>query len=158
MRRAFLSCTTVALMFVSGCTTSETIQTSKDTAIVQTSAAPICGGRGAARVAYKQAAVSTIRAGYDSFIIVGGSAQNNVRAIQTPGRYQTYGQMNPYGGFSATTTYQPGAMIVAGSHDQSFGVKMFKAGDAGASNAISAREVLGPEWAKIVKNGVNVCS
>lgn len=143
---------------LAGCTSSETIRTSKDTAIVQTSAAPICGGTGAARTAYKQAAISTIQAGYDSFIIVNGASSNNVRSMQMPGSYHTYGNVSSSGNFSANTTYSPGPIITAGTHDQSFAVKMFKSGEPGAGSAISARDVLGPEWAKIAKNGIRTCS
>lgn len=147
-----------ALAALAGCTSSETIQTSRDTALVQTSAAPICGGNGAARTAYKQAAIATIKAGYDSFIIMGGAASNNVRTVQMPGTYHTYGSMNSYGGFSADTTYSPGAVITAGSHDQSFQVKMFRRGQPGASDAIDAKNVLGKDWQKTVTNGIHTCS
>jgi hypothetical protein len=146
-----------AAVVAASCTTSETVQTSKSTAIVQTSAAPICGGQGAARTAYKQAAIATLKAGYDSFIIMSGEAANNVRMVQMPGSYNTYGNMNRYGGFSATTTYSPGPVMAAGTHNQSFGVKMFKNGEPGSSEAISARDALGPDWQKILKNGIHTC-
>lgn len=148
-------------LLLSSCVQSSTMRVSKNQIIIQTSAEPMCGSVGAARAAQKQAAVETIRAGYDRYVITSAAAANNVTATQMPGRYQTYGTVNSYGGFgtvNATTTYTPGPMIYGGSHDQSIGVVMFKNGETGSDQAISAREVLGPKWAVIVKDGVNLCN
>jgi hypothetical protein len=35
---------------------------------------------------------------------------------------------------------------------------MFNEGDAGYENALDARTILGPEWQKVVAEGVNTCS
>ena len=77
-------------------------------------------------------------------------------AIQLPGSYNTTAT---YGGgfYRGRTTYEPGATIVSGSHDQGLAVAMFRDGDTGAQQAISAREMLGPEWAEKVKTGVRTC-
>lgn len=124
--------------------------------MIKTSAAPICGSGGAIRVAQQMAAISTIKAGYDRYIIVGGETQNNVRVTQTPGSYMTTGSVmgNTY---QSTTTYQPGPMIVHGSHDQGFQIVMFKDGDPQGNQAIPARDVLGPDWADKVKSGKVTC-
>ncbi len=107
-------------------------------------------------MAEKQAAVETLRAGYDRYIIVGAASANNVVETQMPGTYQTTATV--YGNtVSARTTYMPGGSVVSGSHDQSFAIKMFREGDAGFDRAIPARDVLGPEWAKTVKEGVHTC-
>jgi hypothetical protein len=70
-----------------------------------------------------------------------------------PGTYNTTisGTGSMYQG---TTTYTPGPTIVAGSHDQGLGVIMFREGDSGSQQALSAREILGPNWQEKVKNGV----
>jgi hypothetical protein len=52
-----------SILALSACAGTNTIRTSQNTAIVQASAAPVCGGIGAARVAQKQAAIETIKAG-----------------------------------------------------------------------------------------------
>jgi hypothetical protein len=150
----------IALLLTS-CVQSSAIRVSKNQMIIQTSAEPMCGSVGAAKAAQKQAAVETIKAGYDRYIITSAAAANNVTASQMPGHYNTYGTVNSYGGFgtvNATTTYTPGPIIYGGSHDQSIGVVMFKEGEPGSDQAISAREVLGPKWAVIVKDGVNLCN
>lgn len=151
----------IAGVALAGCTSSSAVRTSQNTAIIQTSAEPMCGSVGAARAAGKQAAIETIKAGYDRYIITGAASDSSVGVTQLPGHYNTYGTANMYGNygtFTATSVYQPGPTIVTGSYDQSFAIRMFKNGEAGAEQAISAREALGPDWAKIVKNGVRLCS
>jgi hypothetical protein len=160
MLKATIVVVSVSVALV-GCTRSSAVRTSQNTAIIQTSAAPICGGTGAARVAQKQAAIETIKAGYDRYIITNGASENNVGVTQLPGQYNTYGTANVYGNygtFNATTTYQPGPTIVHGTHDQAFAIRMFRDGEPGAGQALSAKETLGPKWEAIVKDGVNVCS
>lgn len=150
-----------ASLALAGCTNSSAVRTSQNTAIIQTSAEPMCGSTGAARVAAKQAAIETIKAGYDRYIITGAASDSSVGVTQLPGQYHTYGTANVYGNygtFNATSVYHPGPTIVTGSYDQSFAIRMFKDGEAGASQAISAREALGPEWEKIVKDGVRMCT
>jgi hypothetical protein len=78
---------------LAGCASSQAIRTSANTMFISTSAAPVCGGQGALRVAQQQAAIATLRAGYDRYIITGGQAQNEVafvlcdpdRPIEPPG-------------------------------------------------------------------------
>jgi len=148
MRRLAL----VAALLAAGCTSSNTIQTSADTMIIQTRAAPVCGGSGAARAAQRQAAIQTIKAGYDRYIIYDAASYSNVATRQMPGTYHTMGSV--YGrNLMATTTYTPGPTIVSGSHRQSFAIKMFREGDPGAGRALSARSILGPEWEKAVEAG-----
>jgi len=147
----------LALIFaLAACTRGAAVRTSANTMVVQTGAAPVCGGTGALRVAQKMAAIETIRAGYDRYIITGGQAQNNVTVSQMPGSYNTVGSYG-YGSYSATTTYQPGPTVVAGSHDQGLAIVMFREGEPGAQQAISARAVLGADWQEQVQNGVRTC-
>lgn len=142
----------LSLMALAACTSSNTVRTSANTAIVQTRAAPICGGTGAARVAEKQAAIETIKAGFDRYIIVDARSANNVQVTQMPGTFQTTGTLS--GGFySGTTTYKPGMSIVHGRHEQAFAIRMFRNGEPGAGQAIPARDVLGPKWQELVKAG-----
>ena len=142
----------ISALALAGCAGTNTIQTSTDTMIVQTRAAPICGGEGAARTAQRQAAINTIKSGYDRYIIYDAAASSNISTSQMPGTYNT---MGTYGGgwMHATTTYTPGPTIVSGSHRQSFAVKMFRDGDPGASRALSARAILGPKWQEAIKAG-----
>ncbi|MBB3963529.1 hypothetical protein [Rhizobium metallidurans] len=160
MHKTTIAASALAVL-LSSCVQSSTMRVSRNQMIIQTSAEPMCGSVGAAKAAQKQAAVETIKAGYDRYIITSAAAANNVTATQMPGNYDTYGTINSYGGYgtvNATTTYTPGPIIYGGSHDQSIGIVMFKDGEPGSSQAISARDVLGPKWAAIVKDGVNLCN
>lgn len=143
---------------LAACAGTSTIRTSSDTAIVQASAAPICRGTGAAKVAQKQAAIETIKAGYDRYMIVDAASANNVQVTETAGSYRTTGTIN--GSYvNATTTYQPGMPIIHGTHDQAFAIKMFRDSDPGSGRAISARETLGPKWPELVKAGtIRTCT
>jgi hypothetical protein len=154
MKKAFLGLGFA--LAVAGCASGQAVRTSANTMIIQTGAAPICGGSGALRVAQQLAAIETVRAGYDRYIITGGQAQNNVVVAQAPGTYNT--TMSGSNGFyHGTTTYTPGPAIVAGSHDQGLAVAMFREGEPGAEQAIPARDTLGPDWQEKVKNGVRTC-
>jgi len=80
----------LALALVLGaCARGAAVRTSANTMIGQTSAAAVCGGQGALAASQRLAAIETIRAGYDRYIITGGEAQNNVRVSQMPGTYNT---------------------------------------------------------------------
>ena len=143
---------------VAACAGSSAIRTSADTAIITTSAAPICRSTGAAKVAQKQAAIETIKAGYDRYMIVDAASADNVRVAQMPGSYHTSGTVSG-GYFNGTTTYRLGATIVYGTYDQAFAVRMFHDGDPGSGRAVSAREMLGPKWRELVKAGaVRTCT
>jgi hypothetical protein len=90
------------------------------------------------------------------YIIVDGQSQNNVAVTSMPGSYMTTGTVmgNTY---QSTTTYQPGPMIVHRSHDRGFQIVMFKDGEPQGAQALSAREILGPDCADKVKNGKPTC-
>ncbi|MCO5158524.1 MAG: hypothetical protein M9945_17545 [Aquamicrobium sp.] len=158
MIKGTLTCAALlSALTLAACTSSDTIRTSANTAIVRTSAAPVCGGMGAARVAQQQAAIETIRAGFDRYMIVDMASANNVQVVQGPGTYRHSGTYNR-GFYSGTTTYQPGMPMVYGRHEQAFAIYMFRNGEPGAHQAVPAREVLGDKWQELVQAGrVNTC-
>ena len=137
----------------------------QDTIQITSSAAPLCGATGAQNVAVQRAAAETIRWGYDRFVIIGSQYQNNVGVVgYTPVTAQTTGsvtanrfgnQTTAYG--NSTTTYSGGQPITGGKHNQDLVVKMFKDADPGASNAVSARETLGPKWQDAVAQNSTTC-
>lgn len=157
MRAIFLL---VLALPLAACAGAQATRTSANTMLIDAGAAPACGPQGAAKVASQSAAIETIRAGYERYIITGGSAQSNISVTQMPGTVQTYGTANYGGGFGtfrATSTYTPEPTIVSGQHSRSLGVVMFNAGEPGFSNALDAREVLGKDWQELVKNGIRTC-
>ncbi len=124
---------------LAGCASSSTMRMSADTAEITVDAAPVCGSAGAQRLAYEDAAIETLRAGYDGFIIGGA------------------GEANPFGGIFFNQSYGSGGSFGSATaffrHEQKLVIKMFHHDDPGYSQAVDARSVLGPHWARKVKNG-----
>ena len=145
-----------------GCAKSAVMPINGNTIQLTAGAAPICGAVGAQKVAAHQAAVETIRRGFDKFLIVDGAYQNNVGVVgYTPVIAQTNGSAyatgNGYYSGQATTTYSGGHPIVAGTHNQALIVKMFKDGDPAGTNAVPARQQLGPDWKKAIETDAATC-
>lgn len=149
------------LVLVTGCASSSVMDVASDTFVVNTAAAPVCGQRGAQDVAVKRAAYETLRRGYDKYVILGAQSDSNVGVVgYTPlvantyssGTIKTYGNSGTYSG-SSNTYVTGGQPIIAGTHDQKLAVKMFRTGDPGAERAVDARQVLGPEWQKVLTKG-----
>ena len=146
---------------VSGCASSSVMDLDARTVEVSTSAAPVCGAIGAQQVATKRAAFETLKRGYDSYIVLGAEAQNNIGVVgYTPVTANTYGSgtINTYGGGGTYTgqssTYLSGGQpIMGGSHDQALAVHMFHSGEPGSENAIDAKRALGADWQKILAKG-----
>ncbi|HUN01029.1 MAG TPA: hypothetical protein PLI96_11180 [Halothiobacillus sp.] len=148
-------------LMMAGCARTSLVPLAANTYEITVSAAPVCGATGAAELASRDAAIATLQSGFDSYVIVGGDAQNSVGVIgYTPVTANTYGTATAYGSpgmatayGSSTTTYSGGAPIIAGTHDQQLVVHMFHANDPDAANAIPARAILGPDWAALVSKG-----
>lgn len=159
----------VLLQILTACASSSVMDVATDTIVVNTAAAPVCGQRGAQDVAVKRAAYETLKRGYDKYIILGAQAQNNVGVVgYTPmvantystgysnGTLNTYGNRGTYNGTynGTSSTYVSGGQpIIAGSHDQQLAIKMFRASDPQGTNAVDARQVLGPDWQTILAKG-----
>ena len=153
-----------ALIFA-GCAHQSSMMLDANTAQISTSAAPVCGVAGAQRVAATNAAIETIRQGFDKYTIEGGQASSDVRiAGYTPKQYVTNengnvtlnrtrnGYVGNYSGVASTQSYG-GYPIIMGHNNQSLIVRMFKAGDPKGENAVEAKAALGPNWGKIVAAG-----
>lgn len=130
---------------LAACAHSSTIQLNANTIAVTVSAAPACGITGAQRVAYEDAAIQTLRRGFNRFIIVESGEQDSLAGvINGPVSASTYG---------STTTVSGGFSTLIRHHHQQMIVKMFHAGDPMAGRAVSAKSVLGPKWQEKVENG-----
>jgi hypothetical protein len=129
-----------------GCAGASTIPLAQDTVQITARAAPICGAVGAEKIAIRQAAVETIRRGYDRFIVLNAQA-GGTYAGSTPVIVQNLG-----GGVAMASG---GAPMIA--PNQGLVVKMFKEGDPAAANALSARDSLGPDWQEQAKKNTINC-
>jgi hypothetical protein len=101
-------------------------------------AAPQCGGAGTARIAQKQAAIETIKDGFDRYEIVAVGV-----LVKVPS--------------TANLNYKIGPLTVSAARNQAFIIRQFKDGQLGSEKTTSAKKVLGPNWAKIVKDGAVKC-
>lgn len=152
----------LVLTAIAGCTSTSVIPVSQNEFILNTSAAPACGGAGAARVATQMAAVETLRSGKTRFMIVGTQSQNNVRVMQTaPTGAYTTSNYSAYGNSlsgSSNTTFTGGGPLIFGEHSQQMAVRTFSPGDPGFRNAVDAKRVLGPDWEAKIEKGVKTCT
>lgn len=140
---------------LSGCAGTQATRTSQNTVMIDVGAAPACGQRGAAKVAAKSAAVETIKAGYERYIITGATARNNVRVFSGPTTARTFGSYG--GGLVSATTYYSTPEYEIGTHDRQLEVVMLNKGDPGYERGVDARSALGPSWQEIVRDGVATC-
>ena len=119
---------------VCACASSSVTQLSRNTAVISTSAAPVCRTTGAASVANQTAAVATIKAGYDRFIVGGFGTTNNTHIVSTGPTYaMTSGKFNRFGNTvygTASTTYGGRSTYVAGSNEAEMQIIMLNPGDA----------------------------
>lgn len=160
-RIARIGCYLGVLINLSACASTTSTPVARDTLLVSSSAAPVCGRQGAQKVAFQQAAVETLRRGFDKFVIVGAQQDSDVRVVGTT---PIYGTSNISGGVMGSTFYGTGTSTVyggqpiyGGSHDQEFAIRMFSYRDPGAEDAIDARSELGPEWIEKIKEDKVTC-
>lgn len=150
------------VILVAGCAETSVTPISRNEVIISTSAAPACGRTGAARVASQMAAVETLRRGFERYVVLGAQSQNNVRAITTgPTSATTTGTFNTFGNTTtgnSTTTFGGSQTIFTGSNDADLRVLMLNRGERGFQQGIDARQTLGPDWQKLVADGINSCS
>lgn len=135
------------LGLIAACTKTDTVQLSRNVIQITASAAPACGSSGARKLVNQQAAVETIRRGFDRYYIANLQSQNNLQVIGS--HSSTHG--NFYGGgFSGYTSTTP---IVAGSRDAIVTVIMLNKNEPEANDALDARLILGKNWQQIVAKG-----
>ena len=149
-------------MVLSSCAATNVTPISRNQFPIQTSAAPACGRTGAAKVAVRMAAVETIRRGYQRFVVLNASTQNNVSVLRTGPTYATTtGNATIYGNTAygnATTTYGGQQTLILGSNDSDLNVLALNPSDRGFQNGIDAKRELGPKWEELVKSGVRTCT
>ena len=107
------------------------------------------------------AAIATIRAGYDRFIVGGFGTTNNTHVVSTGPTYATTtGTFNRFGNTAygtANTIFGGQSTVLTGSNDAEMQILMLAPGDAGYQQGIDARATLGADWQKKVQDGINNC-
>ena len=126
---AIALCLATAVGAAASCTSSSVTPTARNSVLISTRAAPICGTQGAIAVANQTAAIATIKQGYNRFIIVGAGAQDNTRVVTTGPTYSTTrGTFNTLGGTvygSANTFYGGQQTSITGGNNAQMQVVMF---------------------------------
>jgi len=74
----------LSALLLAACASASVLPMSADTLQISARAAPICGGAGAESIAFRRAAVETIRHNFDRFIILNAQALNNVKVVMAP--------------------------------------------------------------------------
>ena len=140
----------VLTVILTGCARTSTLPLAADRIEITVRVAPTCSRDDADRLALQEAAAETIRAGFESFIVIDTGGGDHISG-HTPmtARKTLYGS-------SATTTVSGGAPIVARRRIPT--IRMFHAGESEGETALSARTVLGADWQTIVTKSVpNTC-
>jgi len=128
----------IAAIAVSACAQTDIQPLTATSFKVATTAAPACGRSGARTVANQAAAIEVIKRGGDRFIFVGSETGSRVTGIN----------------YNAFTGFQP-----MNSNEQGLVVQMLSEGQPGYDVALSARQLLGPDWQEVVAAGVpNTCT
>lgn len=148
-------------ILLAACSHSSVLDLDANTVQVSANAAPICGAEGAQKVTTRLAAIETIKHGFDRYIVLGSQAGTTPQyAGTTPlvansygsGTVTTYGNTGTFQAQS-TTQYSGGTPIILNRHNQALQVRMFKADDPQAVNALDAKRILGSDWRKLVAKG-----
>jgi len=147
------------------------MQLNANTAEITVSGAPVCGDTGTQQVAYEDAALETLRAGFDGFVILDTGEQNALAGVVvTPSTASTVTNGNvsltSTGNFSSGTVDSTSSTVFSGGsampffqHKDAIVIRMFHANDPAYAEAVSARAVLGPAWAQKLANGMpNTCT
>ena len=116
-----------------------------DTIQIAVRVAVICDATDAGRLARRQAAVETIRRGFEDFVVI-GSVGGDHTAEHAPETART----NLFGA-SATSLFSEEAPLLA--HHRVLTVRMFHAGQGDSAESVSARAVLGDDWEALAAKG-----
>ena len=122
------------------------------------------------RIRVQQAAIDTIKNGYDKFRVVGanGGSRSFVAGYTpqyTTGSHTGTLRANPCIGGYCTGTYSGrtsavtmgGMPITMRRHNQDITVKMYNYDQPGSRTAIDARKKLGRDWRRLVNNPPKTC-
>lgn len=121
-----------AVLFIAGCVETSVQPLSQSSFKISTEAEDMCGAKGTREIAFREAAIEVIKRGADRFVVVGDQSRSAI----------TGGMFTDYGGFN---TY--------GTNTQDMVIQIVQKGDPRFSDALSARQTLGPDWQATVAKG-----
>ena len=130
---------------MTGCARTSAVPVDADTIEIAVRVATICDGRDADRLARRQAAVETIRRGFEDYIVVDSVGGDHL-ADAAPATART----NLYGNRTGTLFSEDAPLL---AHHRVLTVRMFHAGQGDSTATVSARAVLGDDWEAVVAKG-----
>ena len=129
---------------MTGCARTSTTPLDADTIEIAVRVGAICDGADADRLARRQAAVETLRRGFDDFIVVDSAGGDHV-ADYAPVTART----NLYG--HTGTLFREDAPLLA--HRRVLTIRMLRAGEDDSGESLSARAVLSGDRETIATGG-----
>ena len=136
----------VAMLGVAtGCARTSTAPVDVDTIEIAVRVATICDGRDADRLARRQAAVETIRRGFEDYIVIDSVGGDHVTDT-APATART----NLYGNRTGTLFSEDAPLL---AHHRVLTVRMFHAGQGDSTATVSARAFLGDDWEALAAKG-----
>ena len=136
----------VALLGVTtGCARTSTAPLDADTVEIAVRVGTICDGRDADRLARRQAAVETIKRGFEDYMVIDSVGGDHLAdAVPATARTTLYGNRT-------RALFSEDAPLLA--HHRILTVRMLRAGQGDSTAAVSARAVLGDDWEALVTKG-----
>ena len=144
--RSGLGVLLVALVGVTtGCARTSTVPVDADTIEISVRVATICDGRDVDRLAQRQAAVETIRRGFEDFVVIDSVGGDHI-ADHAPETARTH----LYGNSAAPLLSEDAPLL---AHHRVLTVRMFHAGQGDSTATVSARAFLGDDWEALAAKG-----
>ena len=130
---------------LAGCARTSTVALDENMIEVAVRVPTICSGADADRLAQRQAAVETIRRGFESYVVVDSVGGDHVEG------YVPWTARTNLEGSGTTPIFADAAPLIA--HHRVLTVQLFRAEQGDSANAVSARAALGRDWETLVTSG-----
>ena len=130
---------------MAGCARTSTVPLDADTIEIAVRVGTICDAGDAERLARRQAAVETIRRGFEDYVVIDSVGGDHV-ADEAPATAR-----KNLDGIDTGPLFSEDAPLLA--HHRVLTVRMFRAGEGDSAVSVSARAVLGDDWEALVTKG-----
>ena len=130
---------------MAGCARTNTATLDGDTIEVTVRVGTVCDAADAERLARRQAAVETLRRGFEDYVVVDSFGGDHV-ADEAPDTART----TLYGTGTRALFSQDAPLL---AHHRVLTVRMFPAGQGDSAASVSARALLGDDWEALVAKG-----
>ena len=127
---------------MTGCARTSTVPLDADTVEITVRVGTICDAGDADRLARRQAAVETVRRGFEDYVVI-----DSVGGDHVAGEASTAARANLYGADTGPLFSEDAPLL---AHHRVLTVRMFRAGEGDSAASVSARAVLGSDWEMLV--------